>query len=100
LITEDPVWGPFSNTYANTDAKARWIELTAGLKVKMWKMFWLGYTARFKFALKTSGDSDMIPHDVPGYGRTDKETTWGFNYQVFIRIPLRPLPPLPPSKKK
>jgi hypothetical protein len=100
LVTADSVWGPFSNTYTNTDVKARWLELTAGIKVKIWKMIWLGYTARFKFALKNSGDSEMLPHDVPGYGRTDKETFWGFNYQVFIRIPFRPLPPLPPSKKK
>jgi hypothetical protein len=54
----------------------------------MWKMIWMGYTARFKFGLKTNETGPMLPHDVPGYGRTDKESTWGFNYQIFVRLPV------------
>lgn len=87
--TTDPVWGTYSNTYTNDDVNARWFELTAGLKVKIWKMIWLGYTGRFKFGLHTNATGPMLPSDVPGYGRTDDKTTWGFNYQIFFRIPVR-----------
>jgi len=62
-------------------------------------MIWMGYTARFKFGLKNKGNGEMLPHDVPGYGRTDKDAYWGFNYQIFFRIPFRKMPPLPPYKK-
>jgi hypothetical protein len=41
----------------------------------------------------------MLPHDVPGFGRTNNETTWGFNYYVMIRLPIRPAPPVPGKKK-
>jgi hypothetical protein len=41
----------------------------------------------------------IIPADVPGYGRTDKDSSWGFNYQIFIRIPLRKQPALVVEKK-
>jgi hypothetical protein len=90
LVTEDPLWGgPFILNFENNNMKAHWLELTTGLKVKMWKMIWMGYTARFKFGLSTDKNREMLPHDVPGYGRTDKETAWGFNYQIFVRIPFR-----------
>jgi len=92
---EDPIWGSLSDTFHHSDVKAGWIELTTGLRVKIWQMIWLGYTARFKFALSDTGSPEMLPYDVPGFGLTDKETTWGFNYYLMIRLPVRraPAPP-------
>lgn len=100
VVDVDPVWGPALRNYSNVDITARWYELTTGLRVKIWQMIWMGYTARFKFGLKSQGASEMLPHDVPGYGRTDKESYWGFNYQIFIRLPFRKMPPLPPPRRK
>jgi hypothetical protein len=91
----DPVWGLYTEDFHNPNVTSRWLELTGGIKVKMWKMIWMGYTARFKFGLKSTGDDQMTSHDVPGYGTNYNETTWGFNYQIFVRIPFRKMPPLP-----
>jgi hypothetical protein len=88
-ILVDDQWGSGPRVLTNGDAQANWVELTGGLRVKIWKFVWLGYTARYKFGLRMSGLSNLAPHDVPGYGRTDKNTTWGFNYSVLIRIPFR-----------
>jgi hypothetical protein len=88
VSTIDPVWGEYQNAYTNDNANARWFELTGGLKVRMWKNLWLGYTARYKFWLKTNDSPDMEPYEIPGYGTTNKKSTWGFNYQVLISIPL------------
>lgn len=85
----DQVWGLHSQNFSNPSVKSRWFELVGGIKVKVWKPIWMGYTARFKFGLKSNGDDAMLSHDIPGYGRNDKETTWGFNYQIFFRIPFR-----------
>ncbi len=100
VIAVDPVWGTLSQSFSNPEVRSRWMELTTGIKVKMYKIIWMGYTARFKFWLKSDGTDAMLPHDVPGYGRTDRETYWGFNYQIFIRIPFRKAPLLMPVKKK
>lgn len=101
VISTDKVWGTLTENYNNPQVSSRWTELTSGIRVKMYKWIWLGYTARFKFGLKTNGQQEMLSHDVPGYGRTDKETFWGFNYQIFFRIPFRPTPPpLRPMKSK
>jgi hypothetical protein len=97
LIVEkiDPVWGPVNTTLTNSNVNAQWFELTTGLRVKIWKVIWLGYTARLKFALSTDDTPDMLPHDVPGYGRADQDSYWGFNYQLFIRLPVRKSGPIP-----
>lgn len=99
ISREDPVWGTLSDRFSQSDVSSSWLELTAGLRVRIWKVLWMGYTGRFKFGLSTRGNTDMLPHDVPGYGITNKETTWGFNYYLMLRLPVRNAPP-PPEKRK
>jgi len=94
----DPIWGDISTTLTNSNVNAHWFEVTTGLRVKMLKMIWMGYTVRLKFALNTDGTDDMMPSDVPGYGRADAESYWGFNYQIFIRIPVRKKDSIPLKK--
>jgi hypothetical protein len=87
--------GGYENlAYAQSGVNARWFELTTGIRVKIWKVLWMGYTARFKFGLKYDNTENIVPGDVPGYGRTNKDSYWGFNYQIFIRIPVRKQPPV------
>lgn len=97
VMRYDPAWGHHSDTFRHSDVTASWVELTTGLKVKIWKMVWLGYTARFKFARSAAGSSEMLPYNIPGFGNTDKDTAWGFNYYLLVRLPLRktPAPPAP-----
>jgi hypothetical protein len=100
IIANDPFSGGQDTLdYAHTGIKANWFELTSGIRVKIYKIFWMGYTARFKFGLNYDNTEKIIPADVPGYGRTDKDSSWGFNYQIFIRIPLRKQPALVVEKK-
>lgn len=100
ILASDPFWGDVSDSFYHSGIKASWVELTTGLRVKIWKIFWLGYTARLKFGLSTDGSPEMLSYDVPGFGRTDRETTWGFNYYLMVRIPVRAAPPPPPARKK
>jgi len=98
VVTTDPIWGRDARLYTNSGVPAHWLEMVAGLRMKVWKTIWMGYTARFKFGLKTNAHGNLIPSDVPGYGSTDKDNTWGFNYQIFFRIPVRKQPLIVPSK--
>ncbi|QOI97054.1 MAG: hypothetical protein HRU69_05895 [Flammeovirgaceae bacterium] len=87
--TDDPVWGITTETFTNTNSRASWFEVTTGLRVKMYKFFWMGYTIRYKFGLNTSGTGELATYDVPGFGSTFKSSTWGFNYLLLFRIPVR-----------
>ena len=88
IILSYPYFGDIQKVYDNTNVTASWGELTAGLRVRVWKELWMGYTGRLKFAASVKGDTEIKSYDIPGYGVTAKGYTWGFNYQIFWRIPF------------
>lgn len=85
----DAFYGNVYPSSGNSGLRAHWMELTTGLRVKIWRFFWMGYTARFKFAPRVSTFTDFQPYDIPGYGLYERKTYWGFNYQIFFRIPFK-----------
>ena len=85
-------FGVIQKSISNKNASAGWGELTTGLRVKIWKYIWMGYTARMKFSPSVSGNAEMETYDIPGFGKTSKSIYWGFNYQLFWRIPLKKAP--------
>lgn len=82
-------YGTQQHILTNPSATAGWLELTTGLRVKIWKQFWMGYTARMKFAPGTQHTENFDSYDIPGYGLPFKGLYWGFNYQVFWRVPFK-----------
>ena len=82
-------FGDIETMLSNSNIKAGWIELVGGLRVKVWRALWMGYTARLKFAPSVHGDNLIKAFDIPGYGKTSKSIYWGFNYQIFFRIPIK-----------
>jgi hypothetical protein len=100
IIASDSLWGDVNRNYSTNDLTARWFELTTGLKVKIYKFIWMGYTGSLKFGLKKNDDLEIRSHDVPGYGNTSRDTAWGFTYSVYLRIPFRKTVPILPPKKK
>lgn len=85
----DTVYGDIQKTVSNESMTAGWGELTVGLRVKIWKELWMGYTARLKVAPSVGTPGEFIPYDIPGYGLASKKSYWGFNYQIYWRIPIR-----------
>ena len=75
-------------TMRNSNLDANWGELTTGLKVKVLKSFWMGFTGRLKFFPGYKKDQQFQTYDIPGYGLTFKKQWWGFNYYLMYRIPL------------
>ncbi len=88
-VTSLDDFGEILTVSSNPKATSGWGELTTGLRVKMWKSIWMGYTARLKFAASSKGNSEMQTYDIPGFGKTTKSIYWGFNYQIFYRIPFQ-----------
>lgn len=81
-----PIFQPFSQSLSNATVSGSWLEVTTGLRIKVYKEFWMGYTARLKFAPSTSGATNFNAYDMPGYGIIEEAPYWGFNYQLFWRF--------------
>lgn len=85
----DAVFGDVVEVRSNTGMVSGWGEVTVGLRVKLWKELWMGYTARLKMSPSIDESGEFIVYDIPGYGLASKRTYWGFNYQLYWRIPVR-----------
>ena len=83
--TAPNLFSPFPTTATNV-ATGHWGEITTGLRVKIWKGLWMGYTARLKLAPTVHGNPTFVTYDMPGYGVVQEKPWWGFNYQVFWRF--------------
>jgi len=65
----DETFGSVTRQLENASLSASWVEVTTGLRVKIWKYFWIGYTARIKLFPSLNGGGELESYDIPGYGR-------------------------------
>ena len=86
---QDPFYGDYSNDIQDLKRNGSWLELAAGMKIRVWKGLFLGWTGRFKFASGISSPPSTFNNFwIPGYGKTSRDSRWGLNYQIFYRFPL------------
>ncbi len=89
VLQSETGWPSTEESVSNTNVKSNWIEMTAGLKIRIFKQLYGGFTARYKF-LKTIRDAGTLkPYYVPGFGKNVNNDAWGLNYYLYYRIPFR-----------
>lgn len=85
----DNLYGKSSYVIANQKVNAQWVEMVTGLKVKMFSVFYLGFTARVKLNVTMTSGLPFTPFYTPGYGVADNAGNLGFNYYIQFRFPYR-----------
>lgn len=85
----DKQWGTTYFTSLNGNVNARWIEIVVGMRAKIWKELFVGYTLRLKTSLRLSGDQELETYRIPGYGLASESTFWGLNYYISWRFKFR-----------
>jgi len=88
-VTNVPQWGPGYMDSKNSKIKSSWVEFTAGMKVKVWKQLYMGYTLRLKVAPVLKGEQNLETYRIPGYGLYSKTNFWGINYYTMWRFKFR-----------
>jgi hypothetical protein len=97
--TSYKLFGAANRSVSSSNVTGGWAEITTGLRVKVWKGLWMGYTARMKIAPGTKGNNPALsPYDMPGYGPVSSKPWWGFNYQIFWRFNWKKEKPVPAKK--
>ncbi len=86
INTADAVFGAYSERFDNEAVKARWFELTTGLRVKIFDNLYTGYTFRIQLSRKLFNASEFRSYDIPGFGRASFTNRWAFNYYLMYRI--------------
>lgn len=65
-----------------------WLELTLGMKVEVFRNFYLGWTLRGKAMLFGAKSDHLEPYIIPGFGRGNRKTAASVNYYISYKIPL------------
>lgn len=78
-------WGQ-TNHFSIMDQKAQafYGQAVAGLKVKIWKWFSLGWSVRYGFKIKESMGSNSNPWFIPGYGTRALSASFSLIYTIPI----------------
>ncbi len=82
----DAYWGG-TETYnlESIPSTSVWFEIAAGLRVEVYKNFYMGWTVRNKHLITKATSGDTFPWYIPGYG-TGKSSVWGLSYTIGYRL--------------
>lgn len=98
---DDPIWGDQIDNPGLTDgiwggsasydhlgmkASVHWLELVVGVKVKIYRSFYMGWALRMKYKISDSISEYGAPWYVPGYGKY-KSNNMGITYSLIYKLP-------------
>ncbi|MFR1237083.1 MAG: DUF6048 family protein [Barnesiella sp.] len=66
---------------------AHWLEGLVGLRVQIYKNFFMGWSVRYKYMLSYKKNINSDPWFIPGYGT--KGSSLGFTYNLMYRLPIK-----------
>ena len=89
VIQSDTKWPNTTENTSNYKAKANWFELNTGLRIRIVKQLYMGFTVRYKLFMKVTGTEDLKSYYVPGFGKNIGTSAVGFNYYISYRLPFR-----------
>lgn len=91
FTTNDQFWGQTTGIVAGDNMTAHWAELTAGIRVELFKGLFTGYTIRGKFLINQGPFRELPPAYISGYGKGEKNTVFDFNFylQYALRWPSK-----------
>lgn len=88
-VMKDPVWGteevPF--IYNGVKTHAGWAELLAGIKVNVYKNFYMGWSLRYRIRMSVKKAEHTEPWYIPGFGKNNS-TNLGVTYSLIYKLPF------------
>lgn len=82
----DPVWGgslPYD--FKGLNSRAQWGEVVFGLEAKIWKIFHLGWSFRYRKRFSQKATPAGQAWYIPGYGKNDG-SAWGGTFNLIFDI--------------
>lgn len=80
-----------SGVYSNDKRAAHfgWLEIQVGVRVQIYKQFFMGLALQVKTFGHFYQDAAHYPTYIPGYGIDNQETNFGFLYHLCYQIPYK-----------
>lgn len=86
---EDDVWHEAHPAYNHKGMKGSmtWLELCFGIRTKVYKRLYMGWSIRYRSKLSASNDTYGNPWYVPGFGKYGSSTI-GITYTISYQLPV------------
>ncbi len=85
---------------SENEINAHWVSLVAGLRVEVFRNFFMGWSVLANFKFAQIEDIQVEPYNIPGFGPGDKKASIVINYTLAYRIPLQRYHPRKIIKKR
>ena len=85
----DSVWHDVQLEESHEGMSSRWLEITGGMKVRVFQNLAVGYIIRYKIFRKINGVPELDNYIVPGYGLARKNTNLDFGLYLHYRLAFR-----------
>jgi hypothetical protein len=99
-IPDDYFTGLSGGSIPDKQVNAHWISFVGGLKVEVFRNFFMGWSAMANFKLIQINEEIMYPYNIPGFGKGDKKSNMVLSYTLSYRIPVQEYKPRKIIKKK
>lgn len=76
---------PFA--YEGVKSNVGWAELLAGIRVNVYKNFYMGWSVRYRKRLSVKKDEHSEPWYIPGFGKNGS-TSLGVTYSLIYKLPF------------
>lgn len=101
VTATSPYWGTKLDGLIIPGGKSvsHWGELAAGIQVRLYKGFMMGWSLRYKFLFSASQNGDVRPWIIPGFGKRNNPLGFTFTLNYRFSPKAKPLPVLSGVKK-
>jgi hypothetical protein len=91
IILAPSYWNPAPGIFfiPSSSYFTQWVELCIGVKAEVLKNFYIGWSLSGRLLLSSGHPNELTPYLVPGYGRGDSKSVFGFHYYLCYRIPFQ-----------
>ena len=88
-LIQDPVWGTADGIIPAKTFLAHWLELTGGFRFEVLPNFFAGWQVRARTFINPKRFEELPPAYLAGYGRGDRNTTFGLQFYLSYGIGRR-----------
>ncbi len=82
----DPYWGEYTTNTEPINENALWIDVVLGIRSEIVDNLYFGWSARLKIFAAGDRGNNLIPYDIPGFGKGSENINIAATYTIYYRF--------------
>lgn len=82
----DPYWGEYTTSIEAIRENALWVDVVLGIRSEIVDNLYFGWSARLKIFATGERGNNLIPYDIPGFGKGAENINMAATYTIYYRF--------------